>query len=149
MNKESDSKDEVLTADASKKSQSKDKDKRKPVKCFNCHKLSHHRSKCWAKGGGDEGGGPKKSKESKDSASKAKEKKDKLEVWAAMVLPGKPAIVAAAAGKLMCRQNVAPRPSSMTPELLSTCLHSEVDLLNIQRLFHIPFKWWTRECFMQ
>ena len=98
-NKESDSKDKVLTTDASKKSQSKDKDKRKPVECFNCHKLGHCRSKCWAKGRGNEGGGPKKFKESKDSMSKAKEKKDKLEVWAAMVLPGEPAVVAAAAGK--------------------------------------------------
>ena len=98
-NKESDSKDEALTADASKKSQSKDKDKRKPVECFNCHKLGHRRSKCWAKGGGDEGGGPKKSKESKDSTSKAEEKKDELEAWAAMVLPGEPAVVATAVGK--------------------------------------------------
>ena len=104
--KDSDSWDEALSAaDSSKKSagkdkdKDKDKDKRKPTECFNCHRIGHHRSKCWAKCGGDEGGGPKKPPGTKDSAAQASDKKEDIEAWAAMVLPGMPTEVAAAAGK--------------------------------------------------
>ena len=76
MGKDSDSWDEELSAaNSSKKSEGKDKDKdkdkRKPTECFNCHRLGHRRSKCWAKGRGDEGGGPKKPPGAKDSVAQA------------------------------------------------------------------------------
>ena len=104
VGKDSDSWDEALSAaDSSKKSggkdKDKDKDKRKPTECFNCHMLGHRRSKCWAKGRGDEGGRPKKPPGAKDSAAQASDKKEDIEAWAAMVLPGAPTEVAAAAGK--------------------------------------------------
>ena len=35
------------------------KGKKHDVKCENCHKKGHIRAKCWAKGGGNEEGGPK------------------------------------------------------------------------------------------
>ena len=97
--KDSDGKDEALSTDTSKKNQTKDKDKKKPVKCFNCHKLGHHRSKCWAKGGGNEDGGPKRSKGTKDDVAQVEDKKEEPEAWAAMVLPSKSVAVAAAAGR--------------------------------------------------
>ena len=102
--KDSDSQDKALSAvDSSKKSRGKDKDKdkdkRKPTECFNCHRLGHRRSKCWAKGRGDEEGGPKKPLGAKDSAAQASDKKEDIKAWAAMVLPGAPTEVAAAAGK--------------------------------------------------
>jgi transposase InsO family protein len=50
------------------------KSKKKDVECFNCKKRGHYKSECWAKGGGDEGGGPKKS--SKSSKAKAGKGKD-------------------------------------------------------------------------
>ena len=98
------SRDKALSAaDLSKKSGSKDKDKdkdkRKLTECFNCHRLGHRRSQCWAKGGGNEGGGPKKPPGMKDSVAQASDKKEDIEAWAAMVLPGVPTKVAAAAGK--------------------------------------------------
>ena len=104
--KDSDSQDKALSAaDLSKKSggknkdKDKDKDRRKLTECFNCHRLGHCRSKCWAKGRGDEGGGPKKPPGMKDSVAQASDKKEDIEAWAAMMLPGTPTKVAAAAGK--------------------------------------------------
>ena len=55
------------------------KSKKKDVECFNCKKHGHYKSECWAKGGGDEGGGPKKSsnksktKVGKDAANTAED----------------------------------------------------------------------------
>ena len=97
--KDSNGKDEALSVDASKKNQTKDKDKKKPIECFNCHKLGHHRSKCWAKGRGDEGGGPKRSKGTKDDVTQVEDKKEEPEAWAAMVLPSEPVAVAMVAGR--------------------------------------------------
>jgi LTR polyprotein gag-polypeptide-like protein/Pol polyprotein len=54
------------------------KNKCKNVECFNCHRKGHYKSKCWAKGGGKEGEGPKKSGKCEDSEDKSKDKaKDK------------------------------------------------------------------------
>jgi hypothetical protein len=55
------------------------KSKKKDVECFNCKKRGHYKSECWAKGGRDEGGGPKKSsnksktKAGKDTANTAED----------------------------------------------------------------------------
>src|SRR5258708_16155420 len=46
--------DEAFTAD----SQKKKKGKKRDVECENCHKKGHTKAQCWAKGGGNEGGGP-------------------------------------------------------------------------------------------
>ena len=46
-------KDEAFTASPQKKGKKCD------IECENCHKKGHTKAKCWAKGGGDEGGGPK------------------------------------------------------------------------------------------
>ena len=54
------------------------KGKKKNVECFNCKKRGHHKSDCWAPGGGKEGQGPKE--KAKDKASKASEK-EKDEAW--------------------------------------------------------------------
>ena len=78
--KDSDSRDKALSAaDSSKKSGGKDKDKMKPTECFNCYRLGHCRLKCWAKGGGDEEGRPKKPLGAKDSVAQASDKKDDIE----------------------------------------------------------------------
>jgi hypothetical protein len=47
--------DKVLAADTCKNK----KGKRHDVKCDNCHKKSHTKPECWAKGNGNEGRGPK------------------------------------------------------------------------------------------
>ena len=47
--------DEALAADSRKGKKGKKCD----VKCDNCHKKGHTKAECWAKGGGNEGGGPK------------------------------------------------------------------------------------------
>ena len=70
------------------------KSKKKDVECFNCKKRGHYKSECWAKGGGDEGGGPKKEGKSKakdgkskDAANAAKDSgssESEEESWAAM-----------------------------------------------------------------
>ena len=55
--KENKSQDEAFAAAKADKKKS-----RKDIECFNCKKKGHYKSECWVKGGGDEGGGPKKSK---------------------------------------------------------------------------------------
>ena len=55
-------KDEAFTID----SQKKKKGKRCDVKCEHCHKKGHTKAECWAKGGGNKGGGPRQ-KQKKDS----------------------------------------------------------------------------------
>ena len=79
-------KDEALTAETEIERR---KNKRKNIECHNCHKKGHYKSQCWAKGGGDEGGGPRrprrdedKSRGTKESASTAK---DKDKSWATIV----------------------------------------------------------------
>jgi hypothetical protein len=47
----------------------KDEKKKRDVECFNCHKKGHMKAECWAKGGGNEGGGPKSKKNKKDKDS--------------------------------------------------------------------------------
>jgi len=85
-NKSKEPKDEALSAETSKKGKGKDKRK---VKCHNCHKKGHYKSECWAKGGGDEGGGPKRGSSAKDSATLV-EAKEEPEAWAAMEQIGEP-----------------------------------------------------------
>src|SRR5260370_24200141 len=50
------------------------KNKCRNIKCLNCHRKGHYKSECWAKGGGKEGEGPKKSAKCEDSEDKAKDK---------------------------------------------------------------------------
>ena len=94
-------KDEALSTETSKKGKGKDKRK---IECHNCHKKGHYKSECWAKGGGNEGGGPKRGGSSKDTATPA-EAKEEPEAWAAMEQIGEPEdevvsdAVAAAAGR--------------------------------------------------
>ena len=45
-------KDEAFAVSSQKKGKKCD------VECENCHKKGHTKDRCWAKGGGDEGGGP-------------------------------------------------------------------------------------------
>jgi len=65
----------------SRKGKDKSKDKKK-VECYNCHKTGHYKSKCWAKGSGKEGQGPRRGKGMKDDAALAKEKSEETEAWA-------------------------------------------------------------------
>jgi hypothetical protein len=60
--------------------QKKDK---KNIECYNCHKKGHMKSECWAKGGGQEGKGPKgKGRgKGKKGESNVVEGKDADELW--------------------------------------------------------------------
>src|SRR5258708_19178458 len=83
--------DEAFTAEEQRKN------KRRNIECFNCHRKGHYKSECWAKGGGKEGEGPKKSAKREDSEDKAKDKRtrdsaniateesSKDESWAAII----------------------------------------------------------------
>ena len=62
--------DEALTAEARKGKKGKKRD----IECFNCHKKGHTKAECWAKGGGNEGGGPKGKKGKKGDKEKEDEK---------------------------------------------------------------------------
>ena len=59
------------------------KGKRRNVECKNCHKSSHTKAQCWAKGGGNEGGGPKqkdkKSGEKSNAATTMEEQMPEIE----------------------------------------------------------------------
>lgn len=78
--------EEALSAETQKK-----KGKKSNVECFNCHKKSHTKAKCWGPGGGNEGGGPKCNKKGrngmkegkKPEAAVAKDTQD-IEAWALM-----------------------------------------------------------------
>jgi gag-polypeptide of LTR copia-type len=72
---------EVKAQDEAFAASSNDKDKKKGRKkdaeCFNCKKKGHYKAECWAKGGGDEGGGPKKRRESDGKQGKADKQRTK------------------------------------------------------------------------
>jgi hypothetical protein len=85
--------DEAFAADAKRKGKKRD------VECFNCHKRGHMKADCWAKGGGKEGQGPRRRRNSsKDGGKKAdtaagaeqagdksaggKDKDEDVEAWA-------------------------------------------------------------------
>jgi len=75
-------KDEAFTID----SQKKKKGKQRNVECEHCHKKGHTKAECWAKGGSNEGGGPRQ-KQKKDGdksnvASVADQSPD-IEAWCA------------------------------------------------------------------
>src|SRR5258708_25156225 len=79
--------DEAFTAD----SQKKKKGKKRDVECENCHKKGHTKAQCWAKGGSNEGGGPKckgkdddKKDGDKSAAATTKEQQPDIEAWAAI-----------------------------------------------------------------
>ena len=73
--------DEAFTAEERK-------NKRKNVECYHCHKKGHYKSQCWAKGGGDEGGGKFKKKQEAKEKEKDKDKsKNKDDANAAVVEP--------------------------------------------------------------
>ena len=117
--KSKDPKDEALNAEAAKKGKRKDKRK---VECHNCHKKGHYKSECWAKGGGDEGGGPKRNEAAKDNATPAEAKEDQAEAWAAIEQIDGPEdeilsdAVAAAAGRSLT-QDQATSSNRTTSEL--------------------------------
>jgi hypothetical protein len=87
LHKENQAQDEAFaTAEADKKRSKKD------VECFNCKRKGHYKSECWAKGGSNEGGGPKKpqdkykSRSDRDAENAAKtESSSKDESWAVIV----------------------------------------------------------------
>ena len=74
LRKENKSQDEAFAAAEANRNKSK-----KDVECFNCKKKGHYKSECWAKGGGNEGGGPKKTQDQKNK-SKTKDGKDTANV---------------------------------------------------------------------
>jgi hypothetical protein len=67
--------DEAFNADYQKR-------KKRDVECYNCHKRGHVKSECWAKGGGQEGQGPKRKGHGKEGAAAAAD--PQLEAWAAL-----------------------------------------------------------------
>src|SRR6267142_1251595 len=82
--KYAESRNEALAMESgSRKGKDKSKDKKK-VECYNCHKTGHYKSKCWAKGSGKEGQGPRRGKGMKDDATPAEEKSEETEAWAAI-----------------------------------------------------------------
>ena len=75
------------SSDKGKKGGEKSK-KAKKGKCFNCKKVGHYASECWALGTGAEGKGPKQKEKGKgkDVATKAEEKdNDDDGVWMATI----------------------------------------------------------------
>ena len=90
--KRMDTKDKALSADSDKRGRKgKGKGKCGTLECYNCGKKGHYKSECWAKGGGDEGGGLRRGKSSKEDASQAKNQKNKPEAWAAIEVMDGPA----------------------------------------------------------
>ena len=78
------SKDEAFVADTQKK---KKKGKKRDVECENCHKKGHTKSECWAKGGGNEGGGPKhkpKKDGDKSNVASTSNQSPDIEAWSAV-----------------------------------------------------------------
>ena len=87
LRKENKSQDEAFAAAEANKNKSK-----RDVECFNCKRKGHYKSECWAKGGGNEGGGPKKpqdkdkSNNGKDATNTARaESSSEDESWAVIV----------------------------------------------------------------
>ena len=67
--------DEAFSANAQKK-------KKRDVECHNCHKCGHFKVECWAKGGGQEGQGPKRKGHAKEGTAAVT--KPQLEAWAVL-----------------------------------------------------------------
>jgi len=83
-NDHAEARDEALAVDSGKgKGKDRCRDKCK-VKCYNCHRTSHYKSECWAKGSGKEGQGPWWGKAAKEDAALAEEEKEETEAWAVM-----------------------------------------------------------------
>jgi hypothetical protein len=59
--------------------------KKHDVECYNCHKRGHMKADCWAKGGGKEGQGPRRSDgaAARTSSSMSAQEAD-IEAWAAI-----------------------------------------------------------------
>jgi hypothetical protein len=77
----SNTQDEALATSTQKDKKGKKRD----IECFNCHKKGHTRAQCWAKGGGNEGGGPKQRAKKGDNDAKtatADETSQDIESWA-------------------------------------------------------------------
>jgi hypothetical protein len=78
------SKDEAFAA---RSDSQKKKGKKRDVECENCHKKGHTKEQCYAKGGGNEGGGPRrKSKKEGDKSNVAasSDQTPDIEAWAAV-----------------------------------------------------------------
>jgi hypothetical protein len=96
--------DEAQATDTGKwKGKDKPKDKKK-VECYNCRKIRHYKSECWAKGGGKEGQGPQWGRGAKDDAAPAVEQSEETKAWATIEeikepdLTSNPGDIAATAG---------------------------------------------------
>jgi hypothetical protein len=59
------------------------KQKKRDIKCHNCHKKGHIKAECWAKGSGKEGQGPKRGGAARGSMTAATTETD-IKVWALM-----------------------------------------------------------------
>jgi hypothetical protein len=68
--------DEAFSADSKRK-------KNRDIECHNCHKRGHVKADCWAKGGGNEGGGPKRNGRARERAAAVADD-HQLEAWAAV-----------------------------------------------------------------
>jgi hypothetical protein len=85
--------DEAQTTDLGRW-KGKDKSKvKKKVKCYNCCKTRHYKSKGWAKGGGKEGQGLQWGKGVKGDTTLAIEQSEETEVWAAIKEIEEPALI--------------------------------------------------------
>ena len=86
LQKENKSQDKAFAATKADKRKSK-----KDVECFNCKRKGHYKSECLAKGGSNEGGGPKKPqdkdkfKNDKDALNTAETESSEDESWAVIV----------------------------------------------------------------
>ena len=69
-------KDEAFNATEAKRRKKRD------IECFNCKKRGHIKAECWAKGGGKEGQGPKRSGAAREKAAAVEEIEP--EAWAAI-----------------------------------------------------------------
>jgi len=78
--------DEALTAETEAE---KRRNKHRNIECHNCQKKGHYMSECWAKGGGNEGGGPWKPRKNDmgttDGATAAATESPQDESWAAIM----------------------------------------------------------------
>jgi hypothetical protein len=89
LRKENKIQEEAFAAADAKKNRSA----RRDIECFNCKRKGHYKSECWAKGGSNEGGGPKnprgydqsKAKDGKDTANAAETESSEDESWAVIV----------------------------------------------------------------
>ena len=114
--------DEALAADSHKGK----KGKKRNVKCDNCHKKGHTKAECWAKGGGNKGGGPKQKDKKADEgdgkkaeAAAVEQTDADIEAWAVVEeLPKVPIVAIQGKSAVQCElfDSGASRHMSLTCE---------------------------------